>query len=266
MEANTKWTDLGWRHPIWNVIRFYLSVTGKNKQKAWLDHLEIQKEIQITEREALPIPSSVIELLFEYLDEREAMFNTVSSYLRDEVSALTFCAQNNTHVGTTATKNKDHHQASKAMIAAVSSIANKVCADKGVTIDDDPQKRCAWCQNNELHVTARNLDGAVPGLINPYAIWEIKEYWGKTKGGSKMSDAVYECQLVGHELLDYSARSGQNIHHIVFLDGKEQWGHRKSDLKRFLDLLNQGLIDHLIVGKEVELAWEPLLNSIIDSQ
>lgn len=80
-----------------------------------------------------------------------------------------------------------------------------------------------------------------------------------------MSDAVYECQLVGHELQDYSAQSGQNICHIVFLDGKEQWGHRKSDLKRFLDLLNQGLIDHLIIGKEVENVWEPLLKEIIDS-
>jgi hypothetical protein len=45
-----------------------------------------------------------------------------------------------------------------------------------------------------------------------------------------------------------------------------QWSYRKSDLKRFLDLLNQGFIDHLIIGKEVESAWEPLLRGIIDSQ
>ena len=266
MKADTKWTELGWRHPIWNVIRFYLSITGSKNQKAWIDHLKEQKEIQITDRESLPIPSSVIDLLFEYLQEREKMFNTAYSNLRDEENAIAFCSRNNVQVGKTATKNQDHHQASKAMICAVSFIANKVCSNKGISIDDDPQKRCAWCKNNELHVTARNLDGAVPGLINPYAIWEIKEYWGKTKGGSKMSDAVYECQLVGHELLDYSSRANHNVQHIVFLDGKEQWGHRKSDLKRFLDLLNQGLVDHLIIGQEIEEIWEPLLEEIIDSQ
>ena len=51
-----------------------------------------------------------------------------------------------------------------------------------------------------LRTLARRVDGACPGVVNPIAIWEIKEYWGKTKGGSKMSDAVYECHLVGREL------------------------------------------------------------------
>jgi hypothetical protein len=62
-----------------------------------------------------------------------------------------------------------------------------------------------------LHVSARNLDGAIPSLANPYLVWEIKEYWGKTKGGSKMSDAVYECHLVGLELRDFETRGGLTV-------------------------------------------------------
>jgi len=263
MEAENRWTELGWRHPLWNLLRFYLSITGKNRQKSWKDRLLAQQEVQINKDESLPVSSSVVDLLFEYLEERERLFEITSCKLRDEETALKFCHDNNIPVGTTSTQNKDHHQASKAMIACVSNIAIRVCKEYGVTIDDDPQKRCIWCQNNELHVTARNLDGAVPGLVNPFVIWEIKEYWGKTKGGSKMSDAVYECHLVGLELLDYTTRSGHNINHIVFLDGKEQWGHRKSDMKRFIDLMNQGLIQYLIIGQEVEDIWEPLLKKII---
>lgn len=93
-------------------------------------------------------------------------------------------------------------------------------------------------------------------------VWEIKEYWGKTKGGSKMSDAVYECALVGRELREFEERSGADpVSHIVFLDGAAQWSHRQSDLKRFMDLFHQGFIDHLIVGREVETGWEELLRS-----
>jgi hypothetical protein len=78
-----------------------------------------------------------------------------------------------------------------------------------------------------------------------------------------MSDAVYECQLVGREIREYEELSGTKIAHIVFIDGKTQWLARMSDLLRFIDLEHQGLIDHLLIGKEVESEWEPLLRSLV---
>jgi hypothetical protein len=48
----------------------------------------------------------------------------------------------------------------------------------------------------------------------------------------------------------------------VFLDGKDQWASRASDLKRFIDLFHQGIIDNLFVGREVETEWEELLRSL----
>ena len=101
-------------------------------------------------------------------------------------------------------------------------------------------------------------------MTNPRVVWEIKEYWGKTSGGSKMSDAVYECNLVGRELREYEERSGVQVEHVVFVDGREQWHARKSDLARFVDLLNQGLIDTLIIGKDVETDWERSLDGALD--
>ena len=149
------------------------------------------------------------------------------------------------------------------MIAAVAGIAGEVCRKYGLGLQDDPQTRCVWFVGNELHVSARNLDGAIPSLMNPSIVWEIKEYWGKTEGGSKMSDAVYECHLVGMELRQYEERTAHRIQHVVFIDGLQQWSARMADLRRLIDLLNQGLIDHLLVGVEVERQWAQTLDLLI---
>ena len=164
----------------------------------------------------------------------------------------------------TTTRSKDHHQSAKAVVALVNAIAKKVCEGKGIGFDPNPQSRCVWCSQNRLHVTARNLDGAIPGLANPTIIWEDKEYWGGT-GGSKMSDAVYECNLVGRELREFEEGTKVKVVHIVFVDGLTQWTARKSDLKRFVDLTNQGLIDALLAGQEIETDLEPLLISLLPS-
>lgn len=183
--------------------------------------------------------------------------------LRTEEEALAYCERIGAEVTKVRTRNQDHHQSSAAMVAAVSYIAGEHCLERGLGFSKAPQRRCVWLVDNHLHITARNLDGAIPSLDSPEIVWEIKEYWGKTKGGSKMSDAVYECALVGRELREFEERSGADrVPHVVFLDGKVQWSHRRADLKRFIDLFHQGFVDHLIVGREVEIEWQELLSSI----
>ncbi len=72
------------------------------------------------------------------------------------------------------------------------------------------------------------------------------------------------CNLVGRELREYEDRTGQEkIIHVVFLDGKDQWGSRKADLKRFIDLFHQGIIDYLFIGKEVETDWQATLSTLV---
>ena len=149
------------------------------------------------------------------------------------------------------------------MTSAVAEIAIRACIKKKLAVSPAPQTRCVWCVADGLHVTARNLDGAIPALANPKLIWEVKEYWGLTKGGSKMSDALYECNLVGSELRAFEERAKIHVDHVVFLDGKNQWSSRKSDLARFIDLLHQGLIDCLFVGREVETLWKESLLKLL---
>ena len=258
MQREGIWRKLSWRHPVWELVRYFRALRGYKSKRAFLDELSNDKTLSLNHK-TLPIQSGIVDLLFQYLDLENELYVTAESALRTEEDALAYCEKSGFAVGTTKTKSTDHHQSSKAMIACVTGIAQKVCDEKDLDIDPDPQSRCVWLNDDTLHITSRNLDGAIPGLANPTVIWEIKEYWGKTKGGSKMSDAVYECQLVGRELREYEEKSGTTVTHVVFLDGKEQWSHRKSDLRRFVDLTYQGLVDHLIIGKQVENDWEDIL-------
>ncbi|MBY0261772.1 MAG: hypothetical protein K2Q20_05480 [Phycisphaerales bacterium] len=219
--------------------------------------------MELDDGSAFKVNAGDAALVAKYVSASAADLSVAISKLRTEDAALRHCASKSWTVGVTKTKSEDHHQSAKAMIAAVSSVAREVCAAMGVTLESDPQRRAVWCSERGLHAMARNPDGAVPSLLNPIVVWEIKEYWGKTGGGSKMSDAVYECHLVGRELRDFERRSGINAAHVVFLDGKDQWGARKSDMLRFIDLFHQGLVDHLVVGKEVETEWSPLLRRLL---
>lgn len=262
MIAADNFKALGWRHSLWDLVRFYQSIHTSQRPK-WLQDFKTRNQIDVPGSAAFPVSADDVKLFFEYLVQREKHFSEALALLRDEEESKDYCKKNSIVVGKTTTKNAEHHQSSKSVIAAVNAIAFRVCDDIGVKGNLNPQARCVWLTDKGLHVTARNMDGSVPTLANPAIIWEIKEYWGVTSGGSKMSDALYECNLVGRELREYQEKSGTDINHVVFVDGKVQWTARQADLKRFIDLLNQGLIDHLIVGKEIEKTWEPTLRQLI---
>jgi len=252
------------------MVRYYRAFTSRQKTKKehWLKIVRESNTLPIqinSSGEILkaPIPKTAVSNFLNYISDTDTIFHQLIDKLRVEEDAMKYCTTRNISSGQTRTKNKNHHQSSKAMVSAVSNIAETFCSHHKITINSDPQKRCVWHKENQLHITARNLDGAIASLMNPQIVWEIKEYWGKTKGGSKMSDAVYECQLVGREIREYEERSGEKIIHVVFIDGKEQWKYRASDFRRFIDLYVQGLIDHLIIGTQVETDWLPLLEKTL---
>ena len=181
MDSMSKWRELGYRHLVWELLRYYLAFKNIARQRDWLGELEETKAIPAG-NDRLPIAPETIELLKSYIMERDRAISIFLPQLRDEKSAKQFCVENAIKFGTTTTKNKDHHQASKALVATVSAIAHEECTKRGIELDQNPQRRCIWCNTNGLHVTARNLDGAIPSTLNPKIIWEIKEYWGKTNG------------------------------------------------------------------------------------
>jgi len=243
---------------------------GTKQQDQWLAKLRDQV-FEVQPGTNLTVPPDVMRLFLQYLDEREDKFQEAFSKLRTKDEALAYCEDLKLQVTMTTTKLENWTNTPKAMVAAVTNIAKLVCQEKSIDLVPNPQRRCVWLLENHLHVSARNLDGAIPALYQPKVIWEIKEYWGgEEKGrqsGSKMSDAVYECNLVGRELREFEDRTGQpNIEHLVFVDGKNQWGARASDLKRMIDLFHQGIIDHLFIGREVETDWQEMLSTLLSKE
>jgi hypothetical protein len=256
-----KWQTLGWRHNIWELVRYYHSL--RTKADVWLKGLanqdnELAKLLQISKDD--------IDHLKNYVQARKSFLVDGLALLRTEDEAIAYCSKVGFEWGTTKTKSKDHHQASKTLIATVAGIAKPICDDYGLGFNPSPQTRCIWKIGRNLHVSARNLDGAIPGVAEPFVVWEIKEYWGKTGGGSKMSDAVYECHLVGREIREFEEKAKTKIFHLVFVDGSVQWHARKSDLLRLIDLASQGLIDDLFIGEDVETRFGPTLNTILNSR
>lgn len=259
------WRKLGWKNPFWELLRFYCSLHGA-KQKEFLKELSAPKASKGGWWHLLNLNDDAAKLITDYCLQREQLLLSALAALRTEEEAKAYCKSESIEWKFTQTQSKDHHQSSKTVIAAVEAIATKACTKFGETLVVNPSSRCVWFIDNHLHVTARNLDGAIPSLRDPYIVWEIKEYWGKTSGGSKMSDAVYECHLVGREIREFEETSKHKISHIVFLDGKNQWNSRKSDLARFIDLHNQGLIDHLFIGRTIETEWEPILTNLVKAR
>ena len=262
MQPRSDYRALGWRNDHWDLVRLYRSLRIRNSAE-WFAKLTRDNAITITQSETLQIQPAAAALLSRYITDVQADSTAAFDALRTEEAALAECKRLGVTVGSTPTKNQEHHQSSKALVAEVTAIAQQHCKACQITFEASPQRRAIWFGAHGLHVSARNLDGAIPGLFNPIIVWEIKEYWGKTSGGSKMSDAVYECQLVGRELRGFDDRTGQHIVHAVFLDGKDQWASRRSDLVRFIDLFQQGLIDHLFIGKQVKAEWPAVLRQLL---
>ena len=128
--------------------------------------------------------------------------------------------------------------------------------------DDDPRGLVfVWDRNNRLVGGAsRRFDGAYPSINNPKIIWEIKEYYYATTFGSRVADGVYETQLDGFEFQEIYNRTGIKVYHTLFIDAyRTWWVQGKSYLCRLMDALNAGLVDEVIVGKEVLTRWPQVL-------
>lgn len=103
-----------------------------------------------------------------------------------------------------------------------------------------------------LRTLARRVDGAFPAVVNPIAIWEIKEYYYTTTFGSRVADGVYETLLDGMEIEELEAAGHRRIHHLLVVDDYFTWWEcGRSYLCRIIDMLHMGYVDEVIFGREV---------------
>lgn len=132
----------------------------------------------------------------------------------------------------------------------------------GYYFDGDPQ-RLAVIMDGKRPVTtmARRLDGAYPGPVNARAVWEIKEYYDNKSFGSRIADGVYETLLDGYELAELPRRTGVHIKHYLIIDSYDTWwlGGGIPYLCRLADALHMGLVDEIVIGKQVIERWPAIV-------
>jgi hypothetical protein len=123
----------------------------------------------------------------------------------------------------------------------------------GLECDYDPRALTTITNDGQpLRTLSRRVDGAFPSVINPYAIWEIKEYYYTTTFGSRVADGVYETLLDGMELEELEHETGKKVEHLLVIDDYFTWWEcGRSYLCRMIDMLHMGYVDEIIFGKEV---------------
>ena len=103
-----------------------------------------------------------------------------------------------------------------------------------------------------VRTLSRRVDGAFPGIVNPVAVWEIKEYYYTTTFGSRIADGVYETLVDGMELEELRESEGIDIKHYLMVDAYETWWEMgRSYLCRIIDMLHMRYVDEVLFGKEV---------------
>lgn len=124
---------------------------------------------------------------------------------------------------------------------------------KGFECDYNPKELTIFTKDNFPSVClSRRFDGAFPNVINPIALWEIKEYYNTTTFGSRVADGIYESLLDGYELASTEEQIGRKINHYLMIDDYYTWWTLgKSYLCRICDMLNIGFLTEVLVGKEV---------------
>ncbi|MGQ0827566.1 MAG: DUF7687 domain-containing protein [Bacteroidota bacterium] len=124
---------------------------------------------------------------------------------------------------------------------------------RGYDCDYNPKELTAFTQKKfPVRTLSRRVDGAFPTVINPIAIWEIKEYYYTTTFGSRVSDGVYESWLDGLELREVKDNLKIHVEHFLIIDDHFTWWTKgRSYLCRIIDMLHMGILTEALFGKEV---------------
>jgi hypothetical protein len=129
-------------------------------------------------------------------------------------------------------------------------IANSI---KGAECNYSPLKLTTVTREGAaVRTLSRRLDGAFPRVVNPVAVWEIKEYYYTTTFGSRIADGVYETLVDGMELEELREHEGIDVKHYLMVDAYATWWEMgRSYLCRMVDMLHMHYVDEVLFGKEV---------------
>lgn len=196
------------------------------------------------------------QLVIDYMIYRgELLTNSIQPNLMNKESAketfYTLKNELNPQIPLPYNKQKDEKKDYSYLTGIVNILINEIKGDSNC--DFDPKELTAFTENGyPIRTLSRRVDGAFPSVINPIAIWEIKEYYYTTTFGSRVADGVYETQLDGWELWEARENVGKDtLHYLIVDDHFTWWVKGRSYLCRLIDSMHMGLVDEVIFGKEV---------------
>lgn len=281
MQAFPEFKDMN--PAFWSLVKYISETLGYTDRKTKSIRTYTSDDITnlFIERN-INTPEQTISRLKSYFDKRADILNsTVKNQLMDaDTAKIEFeqlqrlHAYNNYLCKLPMNKQKGNMARVNYYTAIINILAEQVIRDSSkydgtLGFNDDPRGLAFVLDDNGVLVGAssRRFDGAYPDIVNPKAVWEIKEYYYTTTFGSRVADGVYETQLDGYEFRDIDLNYDKKVFHIFFTDAyKTWWVDGKSYLCRIIDFLNAGLVDEVIIGREVFTRWPELFREIVESE
>lgn len=202
-------------------------------------------------------PSKLGTILLEYFRYRaEALEKQVEPNLMDAKEAKKRFEALKKKLKPTCPLPMNKQKGKKKAHAFLTGMVNILICENahGMECDYDPRELTTVTEHGApLRTLARRVDGAFPSVVNPIAVWEIKEYYYTTTFGSRVADGVYESLLDGLELEELREETGIDIKHYLMIDAHYTWWKcGRSYLCRIVDMLHMGYVDEVLIGKEVE--------------
>ena len=212
-------------------------------------------------------PTTEAQLLIQYLNYRaEFLQRQIRPLLMDrEEAQREFDALYSRLPGAQSHLPMNKQKGEKAHNAYLTGIVNLLTEETlgGVRFADNPAGPVTITQGRRpARTLSRWMDGAYPGLNNPAACWEIKEYYGTTTFGSRVADGIYETIMDGLEIAELREHVGHNLRHYLIVDDRFTWWDMgRSYLCRIVDMLHMGLVDEALFGREVLTRWPQIVKS-----
>lgn len=201
-------------------------------------------------------PTPVGERLIDYFRFRADRLNkTVEPLLMDEGRARQLFKEYRSRLKPKCPIPMNKQKGEKKAPAYLTGLVNMLIEAGSGTLpcNFDPRELTTVTrQGVPLRTLARRVDGAFPSVVNPVAVWEVKEYYYTTTFGSRVADGVYESLLDGMELEELREHEGVDVRHYLMVDGHVTWWRDgKSYLCRIIDMLHMGYVDEVLFGREV---------------
>lgn len=259
-------------HEFWAIVKYASEQAGYTSRKTratpsvlrTLTTAQIKETLNERSIDPRSITAETYELVAAYIAYRaKVLTEEVEPALMNREEARQCFeevkARINPKISATMNRQKGEKRHEAYLSSMVAMFAEEAFGQNGFV--NDAQKLAILTEGNALKgIFSRRFDGVIPSTRDPFAMWEVKEYYGTTSFGSRVADGVYETLLDGYEINAFENEYGRRIAHYLFVDDKfTWWSMGKSYLCRMIDMLHTGHVDEVFFGRQVVSQWPAAL-------